>query len=142
MQTKLFLNLPVKDLERSIAFFTALGFEFDPKFTNESATCMIINKESFVMLLVEEFFQTFTKKTIADARKTVQAMIALSTESRDTVDSIIVKARSAGATVYEKSDQGFMYTNAFEDLDGHIWEIFYMDTAPFEEAIQNEANTE
>ena len=142
METKLFLNLPVKDLNKSVAFFTALGFKFDAKFTNESATCMIIGSDSFVMLLVEEFFQTFTKKPIADAKQTVQALMALSAESRDDVDAMIEKARSAGATIYEKRDEGFMYTIDFEDLDGHIWEIFYMDQAALNEMMNGQASSE
>ena len=132
METQLFLNLPVKDLKRSVEFFTALGFTFDPKFTDEKATCMIVGKDIFVMLLMEEFFQTFTKKPIADAHKTTEALMAISVGSRQAVDEMIEKARGAGAVLYEKNDQGFMYTHDFEDLDGHIWEIFYMDSAAFD----------
>lgn len=138
METKIFLNLPVKELRKSIEFFTALGFKFNPKFTNESATCMIIGKDSFVMLLVEEFFQTFIDKPIADAKKTTEALICLSAESRTAVDRMIEKAEAAGAMIYGKNDQGFMYSNNFEDLDGHIWEIMYMDEAAFEKAAAQE----
>jgi predicted lactoylglutathione lyase len=139
METKIFLNLPVKDLNKSVEFFTRLGFTFDPKFTNASATCMNVGRDSFVMLLVEEFFQTFTKKAIADTSKTTEILIAIAAESRQAVDQIIEKAREAGGKIYEKNDQGFMYTNDFEDPDGHIWEVFYMDEAAFAAAAESEA---
>ena len=128
MATQIFVNLPVKDLNKSVEFFTKLGYTFNAQFTNEDATSMIISEDIYVMLLVEKFFQTFTKKTIADAFKTTEALIALSFESREAVDEIVRKAVAAGATTpNEPYDQGFMYSHGFQDLDGHLWEVFYMD---------------
>lgn len=125
---KIFVNLPVKDLDKSIAFFSAIGFDFNPQFTNENATCMIISEHIFAMLLVENFFQTFTKKEIADATKTTEVVVALSFDSREEVDVLVDKALAAGGTAYnEPMDHGFMYQRAFQDLDGHQWELFWMD---------------
>jgi len=128
MATKIFVNLPVKDLKKSVAFFTALGYKFNPQFTDENATCMIVAEDIFVMLLVEEYFKTFTKKEIVDARKSTEVLICLSAESRDAVDETVSKAVKAGGTIpREAQDHGFMYGHSFEDLDGHIWELMYMD---------------
>ena len=128
MATKIFVNLPVKDLDKSIEFFTQLGYKFNPQFTDEKATCMIISEEIFVMLLVEEFFQTFTGKQIADAKKSTEAILALSADSRQEVDDMVEKAVRAGGTVIrEPRDHGWMYDHGFQDLDGHLWEVFYMD---------------
>lgn len=130
MATKIFLNLPVKDLTKSIDFFTSLGFTFNPQFTDNNATCMIIGDDIFVMLLVEKFFKTFTKKEIADTDKTTEAIIALSADNKQKVDEMADKALKAGAKKSnEPNDQGFMYTRSFQDLDGHMWEVFYMDPA-------------
>lgn len=128
MATQMFLNLPVKDLNRSVEFFTKMGYTFNPQFTDENATCMIIDENIFVMLLVEKFFKTFIKKDIADATKTTEAIICLSAESREKVDELVEKAMAAGATTHnEKQDHGWMYGWGFQDLDGHLWEIAYMD---------------
>lgn len=128
MATQIFVNLPVKDLQRSVAFFTALGYDFDLNFTNENATCMIVDENIFVMLLVEPFFQTFIKKEICDARKSTEVLVCLSCESRAKVDELVAKAVAAGGTIpREAQDHGFMYGHAFEDLDGHIWELVYME---------------
>lgn len=128
MATQMFLNLPVKDLNRSVEFFTKMGYTFNPQFTDENATCMIIDENIFVMLLVEKFFKTFIKKDIADATKTSEAIICLSAESREKVDELVGKAMAAGATTHnEKQDHGWMYGWGFQDLDGHLWEIAYMD---------------
>lgn len=128
MATKIFVNLPVKDLNRSIIFFTKLGYTFNKQFTDDKATCMIIGEDIFVMLLVEEFFKTFIKTEIADATKTTEALICLSADSRNAVDEMIKKAIDAGATTYkEPQDHGFMYGHGYQDLDGHIWEIMWMD---------------
>ena len=133
MATQIFVNLPVKDLQRSVAFFTALGYDFDLNFTNENATCMIVGENIFVMLLVEPFFQTFTKKEICDARKSTEVLVCLSCESRAKVDELVARAVAAGGTIpREAQDHGFMYGHTFEDLDGHIWELVYM--APAAEA--------
>lgn len=130
MATKIFVNLPVKELARSVEFFSKLGYRFDPRFTDEKATCMIIGEEIFAMLLVEKFFGTFTDKPVADARSSTEAIVALSVDSRDGVNSIVEKAFAAGGRRYkEPEDRGFMYGWGFEDLDGHIWEYFWMDPA-------------
>jgi len=128
MATKIFVNLPVKDLNKSVDFFTKLGFKFNPQFTDENATCMIVGEDIFVMLLVENFFQTFTKKKIADATKTTETIIALSADSKKIVDEMVNNAITAGGTIYsDPQDQGWMYQRSFQDLDGHQWEVIYMD---------------
>jgi len=128
MSRKIFVNLPVKDLNKSVAFFTQLGFEFNPKFTDEKATCMIISEESYIMLLVEDFFKTFTAKQLADTFKTTESIICLSADSRDDVDDLVEKAISAGGKKYrDTQDHGFMYERSFQDPDGHLWEIMCMD---------------
>lgn len=131
MSRQVFINLPIKDMARSQAFFKSLGFEFNPQFTNEQGACMIISKDhSYAMLLVEPFFQGFTKKTIADATKTTEVLIALSCESRQEVDEFVSKALAAGGTAPNpKQDHGFMYSHGFTDLDGHTWEVFWMDSS-------------
>jgi predicted lactoylglutathione lyase len=129
MKTQLYVNLPVKDLKRSVEFFTALGFTFNPKFTDENATCMIIGENVSAMLLVEDFFKSFTKKEINDPRKTPEVILAVSVESRALVEDLMGKAVKAGATPSEAKDYGFMYQHGFQDLDGHLWEVFYMDEA-------------
>ncbi len=138
MSTKIFVNLPVKDLNRTVNFFTKLGFRFNPEFTDEKATCMIINEDSYVMLLVEDFFKTFSKKPVADASRTSEVIIALSADSREKVDELVNKAVAAGATTpNEKQDQGFMYGWGFQDLDGHLWETMYMDPSAIHGNQQN-----
>src|SRR3989338_1230130 len=128
MTTQIYVNLPVKDLQNSIDFFTHLGFTFNPQFTDANATCMIIGENIFAMLLVEPFFKTFIKKEIADATKTTEVLLALSVYSKPEVDEMIKNAFDAGGKeARETQDHGWMYTRAFEDLDGHIWEIFYMN---------------
>lgn len=128
MSRQIYVNLPVKDLNKSVAFFTRLGFKFNPQFTDENATCMIVGENIFVMLLVEKFFQTFTSKTIIDARKNTEVLMGLSCASRAEVDELVRSALAAGGTApREPQDLGFMYGHDFEDLDGHIWEPFYME---------------
>ncbi len=135
MSTKIFVNLPVKDLKRSVEFFTKLGYTFNPKFTDEKATCMIIGEEIFVMLLVEEFFKSFIKKEIADTTKTTESIICLSADSRGKVDDLIKKAVDAGGTIYkEPEDHAFGYGHAYQDLDGHLWEIMWMDPSAVNKA--------
>ena len=135
MATKIFINLPVKDLNKSIEFFTKIGYSFNPQFTDENGTCMIISEDIYVMLLVEEFFKSFTKKEIVDTTKSNEAIICLSAESREAVDEWVSKAVAAGATTPdEPQDQGFMYDHGIQDLDGHLWQIMYMDPS----AIQQE----
>jgi predicted lactoylglutathione lyase len=125
---KIFVNLPVKDLNRSIEFFTKLGFTFNPQFTDETATCMIVTGDIFVMLLTEAKFKEFTPKTIVDARAASEVLIALSCENREEVVDLAAKAIAAGGTTYaEPRDYGFMLQHGFQDPDGHIWELIYMD---------------
>jgi uncharacterized protein len=127
MARKIFVNLPVKDLDRSVAFFTRLGFTFDQNFTDETATCMVVSDDIFVMLLTEAKFKTFTPKAIADATKTTEVLVCLLCESRAEVDETVRKAVAAGGTTYnEPQDHGFMYGHGFQDLDGHIWELIAM----------------
>lgn len=134
MKTKIFLNLPVKDLNRSIAFFTQLGFSFNPKFTNEKGTCLVIEENINVMLLVEEFYQTFTHKEICNTATTSEVLISISLESRDKVDEMIGKVIKAGGSEYrETKDYGWMYQRTFLDIDGHQWEIFFMDESQIPE---------
>ena len=128
MATKVFINLPVKDLNKSIAFFTELGYSFNPQFTDENATSMIISENIFVMLLTETYFKTFTKKPISDAKTSTEVLIALDSNSREDVQEIVGKAKKLGATIYnEPQDHGWMYQHSFADLDGHQWEYVYMD---------------
>jgi uncharacterized protein len=128
MATKIFVNLPVRDLDKSMAFFTALGFTFNPQFTDEKAGCMVISDSIFAMLLTEAYFQTFTKKAVSDAKTATEVLIALDANSKEEVQQLIAKAESAGATIYnEAQDHGWMYQHSFADLDGHQWELIYMD---------------
>ena len=128
MATQIFVNLPVKDLNKSVEFFTKLGFSFNPQFTNEDATMMIIEENISVMLLVEKFFRTFTSKEIADSTKSTEVIVSLSADSREVVDEMVDKAIDAGAaTPKEPINEQGMYGRSFEDLDGHHWEYMYMD---------------
>ena len=130
MPQQIYVNLPVDDLEKSIAFFTALGFQFNPAFTDDSATCMIIGDNIFAMLMIRERFKTFTPKPVVDATKSTEVLIAISRETRADVDSIVRKAVAAGGSTYnEPQDHGFMYAHGFQDLDGHIWEVMFLDPA-------------
>jgi predicted lactoylglutathione lyase len=133
--TKIFVNLPVRDLTRSVEFFTRVGYTFDERFTDENATCMVIGEDIYAMLLVEPFFRTFTQKEIADASRTTEVIVALSADSREQVDEIVDRAFAAGASAAsETNDQGFMYGRSYQDLDGHIWEIMWMDPATVQDA--------
>ncbi|GAB4382231.1 MAG: VOC family protein [Elainellaceae cyanobacterium] len=128
MSTQIFLNLPVKNLQQSIAFFTQLGFQFNPQFTDETATCMIVSENIFVMLLTHEKFRTFTPNEICDTTKSTEVLTCLSMESREKIDEMVHNAIAAGGKTYkEPQDHGFMYGHGFQDLDGHIWELMYMD---------------
>jgi uncharacterized protein len=128
MNTQIFVNLPVKDLNRSIDFFTGLGYTFNQQFTDENATCMVVSENIFVMLLVEKFFQTFVPGQIADAKQVTESIICLSAPSKQKVDETIATAVGLGATLYkEPQDHGFMYGHSFQDLDGHLWEVMWMD---------------
>jgi len=127
---KLFVNLPVKDLKRSVDFFTKLGFSFNPKFTDENATCMLVGEDAYVMLLVEPFFKTFTKKQISDTSTSSEALLCLSCESRAEVDAMVKTAvENGGSHAMPPNDHGFMYNSSFYDVDGHHWEVMWMDPA-------------
>jgi uncharacterized protein len=129
----IFPNLAVKDLARSKGFFAELGFEFDPRFTDENAAAMVVNEQAVVMLLREEFFRTFTSKELVDSTKQVEAMIALSAETREEVDAFADKALEAGGSVAgEPIEMDFMYARSFDDPDGHHWEIVWMDPVAVE----------
>jgi predicted lactoylglutathione lyase len=128
MATKVFINLPVKDLGKSMDFFTNLGFHFNAQFTDEKAACMVVSETIFVMLLTENYFQTFTRKKLCDATAATEVLIALDSNSREEVIQTINKAQAHGAQLYaEPQDHGWMYQHSFADLDGHQWEFVYMD---------------
>jgi len=132
MATKIFVNLPVKDLNKSMKFFSALGYSFNLQFTNETGACMVIAEGIYAMLLTQEKFKTFTPRQIADATKSTEVIICLSAENKDKVNELVDKALAAGATkTREAEDHGFMYERSFNDPDGHIWEIMWMDTSAF-----------
>src|SRR5687768_16497979 len=121
MARQIFVNLPVRDLERSKAFFARLGFAFNPQFTDDNAACMMVEDNIAVMLLAEPFFKTFTSRPVADARKSTEVLVCLSCDSDAQVDGLVAKARESGGTpVREPQDHGFMYQHGFEDPDGHI----------------------
>ncbi|WP_439681352.1 VOC family protein [Embleya sp. MST-111070] len=128
MATMIFVNLPAKDLPKATAFYTALGFTPNPQFTDENASSFVIGDTIHLMVLAEPFFKTFTKKEIADATRTTETILALSAESRAGVDDLAEKAFAAGATAANDTlDEGAMYGRSFQDLDGHLWEVMYMD---------------
>ena len=128
MAKQIFINLPVKDLNKSIEFFTKVGFTFNPAFTDENATCMIIGENIYSMLLVEKFFTSFTKKEIVDTTTSTEAIIAISLDSKEDVNAMADRAMAAGGKQSnDPMDHGWMYTRSFQDLDGHSWEVFFMD---------------
>jgi predicted lactoylglutathione lyase len=128
MNKQIFVNLPVKDLEKSKAFFAALGYTFNPQFTDDNAASMIINDGSiYAMLLTEPFFKGFTGKPLVNAKEATEVLVCLTCESRAEVDGLVQKALAAGGKApRQPQDHGFMYAHGFEDLDGHIWELVYM----------------
>jgi predicted lactoylglutathione lyase len=126
----MFVNLPVRDLERSKAFFAKLGFSFDPKFTDEKAACMVVSGAGYVMLLHEPFYRSFTKRELCDTTRQEEGLVALSCESRAEVDRLTEAALASGAAkAMDTADQGFMYARSFNDPDGHHWELIWMDPA-------------
>jgi len=127
MATNIFVNLPVNDLKKSVEFFTKVGYTFNPQFTDETSTCMIISDTIYAMLLTHDKFKLFSKKEIVDAKKNVEVLIALSEESKEKVNELVDKAVAAGGKEGESQDQGFMFTRTYDDLDGHTWEVFWMD---------------
>lgn len=128
MHQQIYVNLPVKDLARSRAFFEQLGYGFEPRFSNESGACLVLGPNLYAMLLTQPFFASFTDKPVADATKTTEVLVCVSCESRAEVDELVAKARAAGARVPRapQEHEGFMYGHGFEDLDGHVWELVYM----------------
>jgi predicted lactoylglutathione lyase len=127
MHQQIFVNLPIENMARTQAFFNALGYRFNPEFTNDQGACLVVGDNLFVMLLVKDFYQTFTSKAIADARTTSEVLVCLSCQSRDEVDALVAKATAAGATTPRPAqDLGFMYSRSFDDLDGHTWEFVHM----------------
>lgn len=127
---QIFVNLPVRDLEQTKAFFSEIGFEFNEQFTDENAACMVVNDQIYVMLLVESLFKNFTQKEIADTTRTSEVIIALSAESREQVDEVVNRALAAGGKrSNDPVDHGMMYYASFQDINGHIWELTYMDPA-------------
>jgi len=128
MATKMFVNLPVKDLKASMDFFAGLGFTFDARFTDETAASMVVSEENYVMLLTQDKFRDFTSKELCDAQKSTEVIVALSADSNEAVDQMADKAIASGGTeTAPAKDYGFMYQRSFQDLDGHMWEVLYMD---------------
>jgi hypothetical protein len=128
MHKQIFVNLAVNDLPKSMAFFKALGFTFNKQFTNDTAACLVIGENIYAMLLVRDFFKGFTGKPVIDPKEGTEMLMCISCESRAEVDELVAKARAAGGAVpREPQDHGFMYGHGFEDVDGHIWELVYMD---------------
>ena len=129
---QIYVNLPVKDLQQSMAFFKSLGYGFNADFTNDSGACMVIaDGHIYAMLLTESFFQTFTKKPVAEARKSTEVIVCLACDSRADVDALVAKALAAGGQAPNApQDMGFMYSHGFEDLDGHVWELVHMAAPP------------
>jgi len=131
MTTNIFINLPVKDLQKSIKFFAHLGYSFNQHYTDDSATCMIVSENIYVMLLTEARFKDFTPKAISDAHQSTEVLVCLQLESREAVSKLVSKAIEAGGRAYkDPQDHGFMYGHGFEDLDGHLWELVHMSGEP------------
>jgi uncharacterized protein len=140
MATKIFINLPVKNLDNSISFFTKLGFSFNPQFTDDKAGCMVISDNIFAMLLTETYFQTFTKKQVCDAKTSTEVLITLDINSKEELQQLVQKAKESGAVIYnEPQDQGWMYQHGFADLDGDQWELTYMDATQIPNQIKKHA---
>jgi len=132
MATQIFVNLPVKDLKKSKAFFEKLGFSFNPQFTNDDGACLVISDTIFAMLLTEKFFQTFTKKTVVDATTSTEVILAISVEKKGQVDELVNKAfKAGGSKSNDPQDYGWMYSWSFQDLDGHLWEVLHADLSSF-----------
>jgi hypothetical protein len=125
---KLFVNIPVRDLQRSVEFFETLGFTFNTQFTDATATCMLVGEDAYFMLITTERFKEFSKRPVGDAQKETNALFAISVDSRDDVDAVVNKALAAGGShAADPQDHGFMYAWSFYDIDGHHWEVFWMD---------------
>ena len=128
---KLFVNIPISDVQRSITFFEALDFSFNPQFTDATATCMLVGEDAYLMLMTREKFQGFTKGApLGDSLKETNTLFAISVDRREDVDILYHKALAAGGTkAVDAQDHGFMYVQSFKDLDGYTWELFWMDPA-------------
>ena len=129
MPTMIFVNIAVDDLEASKAFYEALGWSINPAFTDANAACIVISDTIYVMILVKPFFQQFTSKQIVDATVGNEMQLSVSAESKDEVDEMLAKALAAGGTASGSQDFGFMYSKSFDDLDGHHWDVMWMDEA-------------
>lgn len=137
MTQKIYINLPVADLGASKKFFAALGYGFNPLYTNDVAACMVISDDIHIMLLTKPFFATFTNKNIADSKTSAEVLICLSVDSREAVDALVDKALKAGAKPERPTnDHDFMYERSFNDLDGHIWEIMWMDEEAYKKICE------
>ena len=131
---KLFVNIAVSDVQRSIDFFESLGFTFNPQFTDASATCMLVGEDAYFMLLTRDRFTGFSRRPVGDPRSETNALFALSVNSREEVDAMVNKAVAAGGShAVEPQDHGFMYGWSFQDLDGHLWEVIWMDPSAVQE---------
>lgn len=131
MQQMIFVNLPVSDVQRARAFYTGLGFTINEQFSNEQAACVVISESIYVMVLHTEFFATFTQKPVSDAHKQTEVLLCLSTTSREATDALVAKAVAVGGSAPQPAkDHGFMYQHGFEDPDGHIWELVFMQGQP------------
>lgn len=128
MNTQIFVNLPVADLDLSMDFFRKLGFDFNPQYTDATAACMVVSNDIYVMLLTHDKFKEFIPNEISDAKKSTEVLVCLSTESREKVDDLVRKAVAAGGSTFDApKDYGFMYQHGFQDLDGHVWELISME---------------
>ena len=131
MHSQIFVNLPIADMARSRVFFQALGYSFDPRFSNDQGAAVVLGDNLYAMLLVHDFFQTFTDKPVADATRSTEVLVCLACDSREHVDALVAKAVAAGGKAPRPvQDHGFMYGHGFEDLDGHIWEFVHMSGMP------------
>lgn len=131
MSKQVFINLPVADLPKSISFFKALGFLYNPQFSGDSGACFIVSETIYVMLATHTRFRDFTPKAVCDTSKAVEVLLNLKCESRDEVDDLVAKALAAGGTTYDKpEDLGFMYSHSFVDPDGHGWGLFHISEMP------------
>lgn len=140
MVKDIFVNLPIKDLEKTMAFWRGLGFEFNPQFTDEKAASLVLGEHIYAMLLREEFFKTFMKKEIADSSGVCEVITAIGVESREKVDELVDKAMELGAKKYKEADDyGWMYSRSFEDVDGHLWEVLFADAGELGDAKPSES---
>ena len=134
MHPQIFVNLPIRDMAASRAFFAALGYGFNPDFTNDQGAALVLGENLYAMLLVRDFFATFTDKPLADAKSSTEVLVCLSCDSREQVDTLVAKAAAAGGKAHRQpQDHGFMYAHGFEDLDGHLWELVHMSGMPLKE---------